>query len=284
MGMLNFSPVHPDCVLFLRIAEVGNISKVAEELGIGQSGLSKSIRRLEDASKTKLFVRRSQGVALTIGGEALALSLRKMMSHWQAPQELQKLIRVGGHSAVLGSVAAGFLSRLRTQKPELEVDLVLGTSLETTRRVANLEIDYGFVINPIRTADLVARRIEKQNLAVWGVGAQPKLGIAYNPEMIGSTQILRKFKTDRLIPVGDYQLVLKLAESGDFLGVLPSPLAEGSSLKRHGPILKEVQLALIYHQDRSRSSLHQALVPILIGKKEESAAALSRAAAHGDRN
>lgn len=54
---------------FLRVAELGSLSKAAEDLAISQSGLTKSIQSLEREVGAPLFVRRSRGVAKTEYGE-----------------------------------------------------------------------------------------------------------------------------------------------------------------------------------------------------------------------
>ena len=53
---------------FLRIAEIGSISRAAESLGITQPSLSQQVLRLEDEVGFRLFERTTRGVTLTEAG------------------------------------------------------------------------------------------------------------------------------------------------------------------------------------------------------------------------
>jgi len=67
---------------FLRTADLQSLSKASEELGISQSGLSKSIQALETEVRAPLFVRRSRGVELTDFGQTFlrhAITLRSQI-------------------------------------------------------------------------------------------------------------------------------------------------------------------------------------------------------------
>ena len=55
----------------LAITQYGSFAKAAEALGVAQPSLSKSIARLEDKLKVKLFDRSALGSALTPIGELI---------------------------------------------------------------------------------------------------------------------------------------------------------------------------------------------------------------------
>lgn len=57
--------------VFLSVAEHLNISKAADSLYISQPSISKTIRRLEDSTGFKLFIRNNRGLSLTPEGEYL---------------------------------------------------------------------------------------------------------------------------------------------------------------------------------------------------------------------
>lgn len=58
-------------VTFVRIAEVQNFSKTAEQLGYSQSVVTMQIKQLEDQLHTQLFERIGRQVRLTQAGERL---------------------------------------------------------------------------------------------------------------------------------------------------------------------------------------------------------------------
>ncbi|MDC9590854.1 LysR family transcriptional regulator [Xenorhabdus sp. XENO-10] len=56
---------------FIVVAKNKSINKATEELFITQSPISRSLKKLEFSLGVKLFVRKSQGLALTEEGECL---------------------------------------------------------------------------------------------------------------------------------------------------------------------------------------------------------------------
>ena len=63
---------------FLKIAETGNFSTAANELGYAQSTVTMQIKQLEDELGVMLFDRLGKSVSLTAAGERLRVHARKM--------------------------------------------------------------------------------------------------------------------------------------------------------------------------------------------------------------
>ncbi|MDR3278470.1 MAG: LysR family transcriptional regulator [Oscillospiraceae bacterium] len=66
---------------FLTVAEYLNFSKAAEAMFISQPSLSKTLQRLEEGVRVKLFTRSNQGVALTREGEYLYSALEPLYNN-----------------------------------------------------------------------------------------------------------------------------------------------------------------------------------------------------------
>lgn len=64
---------------FVGIAEVGNITKAAEQLNVAQPALGLQIRQLEQNLQTELLLRHSRGVVLTQAGELLLERARRIL-------------------------------------------------------------------------------------------------------------------------------------------------------------------------------------------------------------
>lgn len=71
----------------LRTAELGSITRAAEDLGYTQSAVSRIISDLEQEWGVALLIRGRSGVALTAAGEALLPGLRAVCN---AERELQE--------------------------------------------------------------------------------------------------------------------------------------------------------------------------------------------------
>jgi DNA-binding transcriptional LysR family regulator len=67
-----------DIEYFAAIADHGHLGRAADALGLSQPALSKSLRRLEDALRTKLVKRTPKGVELTAEGSVLLLRAREL--------------------------------------------------------------------------------------------------------------------------------------------------------------------------------------------------------------
>ncbi len=70
-----------DMYRFLVVAKMGNVTRAAQALCIGQPALSKTLRRLEQQLDVVLFIRHKggKGVSLTEAGQRLCRNLRKSM-------------------------------------------------------------------------------------------------------------------------------------------------------------------------------------------------------------
>ena len=64
---------------FVRIAELGSITRASAHLHVAQPALSRHVQRLEDELDTTLFTRANRGVRLTEGGQKLLESAQRIL-------------------------------------------------------------------------------------------------------------------------------------------------------------------------------------------------------------
>src|SRR5262245_28693661 len=97
---------------FLAVADDSSIGKAAQRLNLTQPALSKSIKRLEQALKVRLFDRHARGVSPTVYGAALLARTRQVVTETRRAVEEIDFLR-GSHSGTV-TVAAGpsMLSRI----------------------------------------------------------------------------------------------------------------------------------------------------------------------------
>lgn len=115
---------------FLVVAELGNLRRGAERLGVSQSALSKALARLEAEVGLQLFERTSRGVHLTEAGKTMhehASQMHMMMSNLESAMHDQRLARSGAvRLGVLPMLAAPLVPVLATflaQRPLARVSL-----------------------------------------------------------------------------------------------------------------------------------------------------------------
>lgn len=115
-------------VTFVRIAEVQNFSKTAEQLGYSQSAVTMQIKQLEAELQTQLFERIGKQVKLTqAGGRLLPYALeilnsvRKAESIVQEPEEISGKLRIGTSESYVTSVLPPVIMEFNEMCPRVEV-------------------------------------------------------------------------------------------------------------------------------------------------------------------
>lgn len=113
---------------FVRIAEVQNFSKTAEQLGYSQSAVTMQIKQLEAELGTQLFERIGKRAKLTQAGERLlpyALevldSIRKAEGIAQEPERISGKLRIGTCESFVSSILPPLMIEFSERCPYIEV-------------------------------------------------------------------------------------------------------------------------------------------------------------------
>lgn len=138
---------------FLRIAQVGSVSKAAEDLGLSQSSLSKQLSALEQSLGQTLFIRTGRGVSLNDAGELLRQAIEPAYSRIDSAIHAVRQEH-GIHSGTvrlatvhtlsyyfMSDVAAAFMST----HPGVNLSLLGRSSPEVVALVESGKADVGFV-------------------------------------------------------------------------------------------------------------------------------------------
>lgn len=149
-------------MIFLAVAEEGNITKASGRLGYVQSNVSARIQHLEAHLQTTLFHRHSRGVTLTPSGIILrdyAMKVRHLLD------EVHKAVRddsIPHGPLVIGSVETTAAVRLpkllgqyHRQYPTVDLSLITGPTERLIEQVLEFKLDGAFVSGPIDHSDLL---------------------------------------------------------------------------------------------------------------------------------
>lgn len=134
----------------LKIAEYGNLTRAAQELGYVQSNLSHMVQRLENELQIKIFHRDRQGVTLTRAGQELMGIMAQIESLentlTRAALALRtSTLRVGTFSSVSANWVPSILNIFCQRYPETAVFLnEFSTCPEMDTAVRNGEVDCTF--------------------------------------------------------------------------------------------------------------------------------------------
>lgn len=142
---------------FVTVAEERSFTRAAKRMNIVQSGLSMSIRALEEELGTKLFERSLRGVVLTPAGEAMLPEARRAISAVDsarvAVDATQGLLRgsltVGLAQASDPGRVSQLLGRFHDDHPGVSVRVIQGSATTLFSAVGAGEIDLALCGKPL---------------------------------------------------------------------------------------------------------------------------------------
>lgn len=150
---------------FVAVARTLNFTQAGASLNLRQSTVSEHIRKLEAACGTRLFIRDTHAVRLTLDGEAMVGFARSIldtndraMRHF-ARADLSGSVRLGVTEDVVLAGLPELLRRFRAEHPRVGLELTVGLS-ENIRQALELGVlDLAFIKRRTgeRQGDLVWR-------------------------------------------------------------------------------------------------------------------------------
>jgi DNA-binding transcriptional LysR family regulator len=138
----------------LAIRDNGSFARAAEALGLTQPTLSKSIARLEDKMKVRIFHRTARGSELTPVGEMIAERAARVIAESENLVRDVSLvsggdagkIRLGVGSALGRDFLELFVVHLAREFPNLRAHIELGQSTNLLSLLARRELDLIFTV------------------------------------------------------------------------------------------------------------------------------------------
>jgi hypothetical protein len=122
--------------------------------------------------------------------------------------------------------------------------------------VTRLECDFALVVNPVRNAELVSKKIATEHVALWGKSKELNLPTLLNPDLLAREKVKSRLESNRFVEIRDYEVIATLITTGKYNGILPNPVAERHGLTKISSDLMTVQLCLIAHKKAFQSLLH----------------------------
>lgn len=163
-----------DLLAFLAVAEEGNFTKAASQLGVSQSTLSHNVRRLEDGLGVRLLTRTTRSLSLTDSGDRLMRHAAprideikaEMAALSQTDQTPSGTIRITSSQHAAETVLWPVLRRLMTSYPTINAEISVNGRLVD---IVAERFDAGIRLGEQIAKDMVAVRIGPQmRMAVVG--------------------------------------------------------------------------------------------------------------------
>lgn len=247
-----------DARVFLAVCRESTLRGAARVLGVDQATVGRRINALEKSLSATLFLRTSEGYALTAVGEAALLSVEKMeRSALDLQRQIQGLddrltgtVRVSTTDSLAIDYLIPSIAQLHAKHPDVRVQLDASTQLlSLAKREADIAVRNQRPDNP----DLIARRIARWPVGLFAAQAYidrhgiPEPGSLFEGhDLVVYQPYLQSQKDMTLVsePLGRGRIVSTLSSSllvrrsiaaGIGIGELPLPSAAVEGLVRLWP-------------------------------------------------
>lgn len=215
---------------FKKIAEMGSVSKAAEELRLGQPTLSAQLKQFEESLGLKLFDRRNRKLILTEQGKIAfdyAKSIFQMGSEmFEVLHDRLKSNRLTLHIGALDSISKQVILQMvkfAYKEGPCQISLSEGRSDELLRELIAHRMDIllsNFVPSGADAQGLLPKAITKKNVAFYGSSKFVSLRKSF-PQSISGTPIIvptydskLRYDLDHWAKIHDVELNI-VAESQD---------------------------------------------------------------------
>ncbi|GIO96139.1 HTH-type transcriptional regulator CzcR [Paenibacillus lautus] len=274
-----------DLKVFLRIADEGNITRAAEQLGYVQSNVTARVKKLENELGIPLFNRHSNGVTLTEKGRMFrdyACSILNLSE--EAVRAVQETPYPSGSLTigVVDTVHCGHfikaLSDYQTMYPDVTLSLLTGSSSELIAQVLNYQLDGAFVTGNI-PPKLVAEYVEEDEVKLLTKSKEqpfPDLAVtkwAVAPTGCPFRSILERWLLSEGIPltnmieVSSLETQLGIVRSGLAATLLPSSVLSGEFADMGSfsipEAYRQTSTSLIRRNDRFRNKAFSAFAELV---------------------
>jgi LysR family nitrogen assimilation transcriptional regulator len=182
---------------FVRIAELGSITRAAAHLQIAQPALTRHVQRLEAELDTPLFTRANRGVRLTEAGHKLLESAQRILRDVErAGDEIRAHKARPSGKIILGVtptqcpvVVPEVFARMRCDYPMVELKVVHAGMVRLEEFVIDGRVDIALMSELSKSRLIVSTRLAREEMVlVTRPGARPRGAVS--PEELRRTPLI----------------------------------------------------------------------------------------------
>ncbi len=162
-----------DLAVFAAVAQAGGITKAAQRLNTVQSNVTQRVRLLEAELGVPLFHRHSRGVSLTSAGRQLLPYAERIGRLMAEAKQAAADSAVARGQIVIGALETATAMRLppvlaayAAACPEVDIEIVTGTSAALLEAVRERQVEAAFVAGPVDHAEFAALPLLEEELVV----------------------------------------------------------------------------------------------------------------------
>ena len=233
--------------IFQSVVEHGGINKAAAKLHRVPSNVTTRIKQLEEQLGTTLFLRAGRRLALSSEGKLLltyADRLLRLASEAEAALRNGKprgALRIGSLESTAASRLPPVLSRYHALYPDVQIELVTGTSGALVARVHRQDVEAAFVAEPFNAEGLEVQTVFVEELVLITPKSFPPVrtpkdignrtviafsaGCSYRRRLeawLGASKVL----PDRIVEFQSYHAIVACVAAGSGIAVVPRAVLE----------------------------------------------------------
>lgn len=228
--------------IFKAVADFGGITKAAMQLNRVQSNVTTRVKQLEERLDVQLF--RRQGGKLTLSAEGRLLltyaeRLLRLSSEAEAAVRSgipRGTLRLGALESTAAARLAPVLARYHAAYPDVEIELVTGTSAALINKVRSYEVEAALITEPFSTNDLESQEVFTEDLVLITSKNSPRIrtprdlkthtviafatGCSYR-RMLEDWLSRSSVVPDRVLELGSYHAIVACVAAGSGLAIVP---------------------------------------------------------------
>jgi DNA-binding transcriptional LysR family regulator len=160
--------------LFVAVAKSGSLSQAAKQLYLSQSAASMSLAQLEQQLGTKLFERIGKRLLLNEQGKRLQPKAIEVMDRMAEIEQslagdalnISGGLHIGASSTIGNYLLPAIVSAFIQQYPQVKIQLTVANTDVIIDRLANFDIDIGFIEGDCQQEDIVIQPWQEDKLMV----------------------------------------------------------------------------------------------------------------------
>ncbi|MFM9888868.1 MAG: LysR substrate-binding domain-containing protein [Burkholderiales bacterium] len=236
--------------IFKSVVDHGGVNKAAAKLHRVPSNVTTRIKQLEEQLGAKLFLRVGRRLTLSAEGKLLlpfADQLLRLSSEAEAALRNGKprgTLRIGALESTAASRLPPVLSRYHELYPDVQIELVTGTSGALVSHVHKQDVEAAFVAEPFNADDLDTQTVFVEELVLItpksfdpirsakDIGNRTVIafsaGCSYRQRLeawLGSSKVL----PDRVIEFQSYHAIIACVAAGSGIAIVPRAVLELTS-------------------------------------------------------
>lgn len=160
--------------IFYEVANVLNMTRVAEKMFISQSSISQAVSELEQELGVRLFDRVSKRLYLTYEGEVFYSYVRRIINLYDEGIESIKDInhadkgklKIGASNTVGVYMVPKIIRRFLDAYSNVEVSTHIGNTQDICNLILKNEIDFGLVEGSVKVDEIIVNKFWRDELVI----------------------------------------------------------------------------------------------------------------------